>query len=190
MSSVEGGGQELLVYALLDSNARPRTWRLRLSGRGDEIDQRLRRGKAISYPRAVGVTDLDDDRRSEWWVKVADYGSHGAAWAGLNLFLSKSGALEPVTYEGEPLTVDFGGISRLGEGAVCRGGDLVVVRVWALDRQNTHWRISERRYELDGTRARFVGRGSRVLVVESYADPELARNYRVRCDGHTFTPFD
>lgn len=190
VSSVTNGAETLQVYALLDSDGRPRTWRLRLSGGADEVDQKLRGGGGgISYPRAIGVTDLDDDRLPEWWVKVADFGSHGAAWAGLNLFVSSAGALAPVTYEGEPLMVDFGGISRLGEGAACRDGYLVALRAWALDRQNTHWRVSERRYELEGTHARLVGREIRSMTVDSYTDPDLTRNYRVECDGSTFTPF-
>lgn len=190
VTAVTQGAQTLLVYALLDSDDKPRAWRLRLTGGDDDVDQRLRAGTVTSYPRAVGVTDLDGDRMSEWWVKVADYASHGAAWAGLNLFVSTPDALVPVTYVGEPLTVDFGGISRLGEGAVCRDGYLVVLRVSALDRQNTRWRVSERRYELKGTRASLVDRQLRTLVVDSYTDPDLVRNYRVRCDGSTFTPFD
>ncbi len=190
VSSVTEGAQTLLVYALLDSDAKPRKWRLRMTGAGLEVDQRLRAGNVTSYPRAMGVTDLDDDRQPEWWVKVADYASHGAPWAGLNLFVSTAGALRPVTYEGEPLTINFGGISRMGEGAVCRDGYLVVLRAWTFDRQNTRWRVSERRYELEGTRARLLDRQRRSLVVESYTDPDLVRNYRVQCDGSTFTPFD
>ncbi|HEV2756573.1 MAG TPA: hypothetical protein VG318_12455 [Actinomycetota bacterium] len=189
VSSVTEAGERLLVYALVDAEDKPRSWWMRFSSGGDSVGQRLRAGHVTSYPRAVGVTDLDDDGRREWWVKVVDYASHGAPWAGLNVFLFEGDGLSPVTYEGRPLAVDFGGISRLGEGAACRGGDLVVLRVWALDRQNTRWRVSERTYDLEGTRARLVDREQRLLVVDSYTDPDLVRNYRVQCDGSTFTPF-
>lgn len=189
VSSVVDGGSRLLVYALLDRKSKPRLWRMRFTSDDGAVEQRLRAGNVTSYPRAVGATDFDSDGATEWWVKVADYASHGAAWAGLNVFLVEDDALVPVTYEGEPLTIDFGGISRLGEGATCREGHLVALRVWARDRQNTRWWISERRYELDGTRARLLDRRRRSLVIESYADPDLARNYQVRCDGQTFTPF-
>ncbi|HEX2195867.1 MAG TPA: hypothetical protein VHJ76_02985 [Actinomycetota bacterium] len=190
VSSVVSDDDRLVVYALLNRTRKPRLWRIRLTTQGHEIDRRLRAGNVTSYPRAVGATDLDSDGRTEWWVKTADYASHGAAWAGLTLFVVDDGALVPVESEGRPLTVNFGGISRLGEGATCRDGDLVVLRVWARDRQNERWWISERRYALDGTRARLLDRRRRSLVIESYADPDLARNYQVNCDGQTFTPFD
>jgi hypothetical protein len=190
VSSVTGEGEQLLVYALLDPEDMPRRWRIRLSRDGEAVDQRLRAGNVTSYPRAVGVTDLNDDGDREWWVKTADYASHGAPWAGLSIFLATGDELARVTYKGEPLVVNFGGITKLGEGAVCRDGRLVVLRAWTLDRQNKHWRVSERTYELAGTRARFVGRTRRSFAVESYTDPDLVENYRVSCDGSTFTPFD
>lgn len=185
VSSVSEGGDRLLVYARLGPGRKPRSWRLRFG----DIDQRLRAGNVASYPRAVGVTDVDNDGQSEWWVKVADYASHGAPWAGLGVFVLVDGELERITYEDEPLTVNFGGISRLGEGAVCRDGRLVVLRAWALDRQNTRWRVSERTLELDGTAAHLVERRRHTLHVDSYTDPDLVRNYRVECDGSTFTTF-
>lgn len=188
-SAVEGD-ERLLVYALLGRGDKPRAWRARLVGAGDELDQRLRQSNVWSYPRALGATDVDHDGGLEWWIKVADYGSHGAAWGGLNVYVLARGALRPVTFEGEPLTVDFGGITRLGQGAVCRDGELVVLRAWARDRRNTRWWVSERRLELDGRRAHFLGRTQRSLVVDSYVDPDLVRNYRVECYGKTFTPFD
>lgn len=189
VSSVVEEDERLAVYALLDHDDRPRRWRLQLSSGDEGIDRRLRAGNVSSYPRAVGATDLNSDGHTEWWIKVADYASHGAAWAGLNLFVFEDGSLTPVTFEGEPLTINFGGISRLGEGAVCRDGYLVALRVWARDRQNTRWWISERRFELEGSRATLLDRRRRALVIEGYADPDLARNYRVECDGSTFTPY-
>lgn len=189
VSSVIRGDQRLLVYALLDRNAKPRSWRLRFESGGAETDRRLRAGNVTSYPRALGATDFDSDGTVEWWVKVADYASHGAAWAGLNLFVPAGDGMAPVTFEGEPLTINFGGISRLGEGAECRDGELVALRVWARDRQNTKWWVSERRFEVTGTTATLLDRRRVPLVIETYADPDLARNYRVECDGQTFTPY-
>ena len=189
VSSATREDERLLVYALLGRGDRPRSWRLRFESGGAETDRRLRAGNVTSYPRALGATDLNSDGTAEWWVKVADYASHGAAWAGLNLFVPAGDALTPVTFEGEPLTINFGGISRLGEGAECRGGELVALRVWARDRQNTKWWISERRFEITGTTARLLGRRRVPLVIETYSDPDLARNYRVECDGRTFTPY-
>ncbi len=189
VSSVVLGDQRLRVYALLGRDGKPRLWRLRFTSDGDDVDRRLRAGNVTSYPRALGATDVDSDGTPEWWIKVRDYASHGAAWAGLNLFVFAGGALVPVTYEGAPLTIDFGGISRLGEGATCRDDRLVALRVWARDRQNTRWWVSERTYELDGTRATLVGKRRRFLEIDTYSDPRLARNYRVECDGSTFTPY-
>jgi hypothetical protein len=190
VSTVERAGERLVVYALLDRDAKPRSWRLRFDSGERETDRRLRAGNVTSYPRAIGATDLDSNGEPEWWVKVRDYASHGAAWAGLHLLVGDGdGGLAPVAYERQPLTVNFGGISRLGEGATCRDGDLVTLRVWARDRQNTRWWVSERRYAIDGGRATLVEKRRRSLVIESYADPDLARNYRVECDGQTFTPY-
>ena len=189
VSSATRGDQRLLVYALLNRAEKPRSWRLRFESGDTETDRRLRAGNVTSYPRALGATDLNSDGSAEWWVKVADYASHGAAWAGLNLFVPTGDALSPVTFEGEPLTINFGGISRLGEGAECRDGELVALRVWARDRQNTKWWISERRFEVTGTTATLLGRRRVSLEIENYADPDLARNYRVECDGETFTPY-
>lgn len=189
-TAASDGDARLTVYALLDDEAKPRAWRVRLAGEGAEIDQNLREANVWSYPRALGATDIDRDGEREWWLKVADYGSHGAAWGGLHVFVVRGGALVPVTFEGEPLTVDFGGISRLGQGAVCRDGRLVLLRVWARDRQNTRWWVSERTLEIEEGRARLVDTRRRTIAVDSYTDPSLVRNYRVRCDGTTFTPFD
>lgn len=189
VSTVVNGDETLRVYAVLDEEAKPRAWRVRLDGGGRDVDQRLRAGNVASYPRAVGVTDLDDDGVPEWWVKTADYASHGAPWAGLSLFVADGSALARVTYDGEPLTINFGGISRLGEGAACRDGHLVTLRAWTLDRQNRHWKVSERRFRLAGATARLVDKKRYSLDVESYTDPDLQRNYRVECDGSTFTPF-
>lgn len=190
VTSAVDAGDRLLVYARLDRDDMPRTWRVRLTSERGEIDQRLRESNVWSYPHAFGATDVNRDGDREWWIKVADYGSHGAAWGGLDLYLVEGGSLVPVTYAGEPLTVDFGGISRLGQGAVCRDGALVLLRTWALDRHNTRWAVSERRLELDGGRARFTGRRQHEIEVDSYTDPDLVRNYRVECYGTTFTPFD
>lgn len=189
VSTIVQGDDRLRVYALLGSDAKPRRWRLRFASGGDEVDRRLRAGNVTSYPRALGATDVNGDGAPEWWVKVRDYASHGAAWGGLNLFVSDGDAFVPIEHEGEPLTINFGGISRLGEGATCRGDRLVALRVWARDRQNTRWWVSERTFALEGTTATLLGKRRRSLEIESYADQRLARNYRVECDGATFTPY-
>lgn len=51
----------LLVYALLNEDSKPRSWRLRLTSDEHDIDQPLRAGSDFSYPRAVGASDVDGD---------------------------------------------------------------------------------------------------------------------------------
>jgi hypothetical protein len=189
VSTVSAGEGQLSVYALLGSDGRPESWRLHLSSDGLEIDQELHAGTEFSYPRAVGGVDVDGDGDPEWWVKVMDYASHGAPWSGLHLFFQEGTDLVPLAYESEPLTINFGGISRLGEGALCRGGALVLLRAEALDRQNTRWRTSERLFSLDGPRADLVRRTQDVLEIEDYNDPDLDPYYRVTCEGKVFTTF-
>ena len=158
VTSLAAEGEQLFVYALLGRDGSPRSWRVRHITPDDEVDRRLLAGHDYSYPRAIGVTDIDHDGSHEWWIKVADYASHGTAWAALNLFVRDGEALVPVRFEREPFDVNFGGTSRLGEGARCRRGLLVVLRAEAQNRRNTRWSVSERSFELLGTRARLLDR--------------------------------
>jgi hypothetical protein len=189
VTTVTKGGEKLSVYAQVSSNHRPVAWRIRLSRAGGQIDQPLRAGNDYAYPRAIGGSDVDLDGDKEWWVKVRDYTSHGAPWSGLNLFVREGSSLRPVMWGGDPLVVNFGGISRLGEGAECREGDLVLLRAEARDRHNTRWLISERRFSLRESRARLVDRAEGLLIIENRNDPKLDPYFQVNCYGSTFTPF-
>ncbi|HVF53921.1 MAG TPA: hypothetical protein VNC78_10020 [Actinomycetota bacterium] len=189
VTSVTVGEEQLSVYALLNRASRPRSWHLHLRSGEREIDQRLHAGNDFSYPRAIGGSDVDLDGVGEWWVKVVDYTSHGAPWSGLNLFIRQGSGLVALSFEGHPLAINFGGISRLGEGAACRDGDLVLLRAEAIDRRNTQWTISERTFEVRGSRAHLLERRQYVLVIEDYNDPLLDPYFRVDCQGVTFTPF-
>ena len=117
LTTVNEGDATLSVYALLKGGDKPRAWRIRLDHEGQEIDQPLRAGNEFSYPRAVGASDVDLDGRQEWWIKVLDLAGHGAPWARLNLFFVGDDALIPLSSGGEPLAINYGGISRFGEGA-------------------------------------------------------------------------
>ncbi len=174
----------LTMYALLDNDSRPLSWRMRFVSEKEDIEQRFKAG--LDYPQAVGASDVDLDGRSEWWVRVMDYASHGAPWARLNLFFVDDGALVPLTFEGEPLGINYGGISRLGEGASCSEGKLVLMRTEAQDVRNTRWKVSERAFEIEGTTARFQGRKEGRLVIEDYNDPDLDPYYVVDCNGFAY----
>ncbi|MFN2388092.1 MAG: hypothetical protein ABR575_00590 [Actinomycetota bacterium] len=178
----------LVVYALVDAASRPRSWRVRLTSDAGEIDRRLDAGNEYSYPRAVGSSDVDGDGRQEWWIKVADFTSHGAPWSSLNVFFARRDRLVPLTWDGQPLGVNFGGIARLGEGAECRGARLVLLRAEARDRRNTRWRTSERTFSIHGTRARLEYRRQGLLVIEDYNDPDLDPYYRVDCAAFVHPP--
>ncbi|MGH2805830.1 MAG: hypothetical protein ACRDKT_01010 [Actinomycetota bacterium] len=189
VTSIETGDEKLSVYAILDRQSRPRSWRIHHDSNVRTVDQRLNAGNDFSYPRAVGTSDVDLDGDQEWWIKTADYTSHGAPWSGLNLFVSEGRSLVPLHFEGQPLMINFGGITRLGEGAVCRDGDLVLRRAEAQNTLNTRWSISTRRFSLNESTARLVDRGRSKLVIEDYNDPKLDPYYEVECYGATFTVF-
>ncbi|MGI8708768.1 MAG: hypothetical protein ACR2LG_11320 [Actinomycetota bacterium] len=153
VTSASGGDEVLLVYALLDEDSKPRSWRLRLTSDEHDIDQPLRAGSDFSYPRAVGASDVDGDGDQEWWVKVMDLAGHGAPWARLNLFFVTDDALTPLASGGKPLAINYGGISRFGEGAECKEGRLVLLRAEAQNPRNTRWTVSRRSFELRTTTA-------------------------------------
>ncbi|MDQ4059371.1 MAG: hypothetical protein M3124_09650 [Actinomycetota bacterium] len=179
------GDETLVVYARLDREDEPRSWHLRLTG-GPAIDQPLDAGNPYSYPYAVGSTDVDADGRPEWWVKVMDFTSHGAPWSSLNLFVERHGSLAAVSSKGEPLGVNVGGIARLGEGARCEDGRLVLLRAEARNPRNTRWTTSERSFTLRGSNAILIGRSNGMLVIDDYNDPDLDPYYRITCEELRF----
>ena len=183
ISSITENGETLLVYAVLDGDSRPRSWRIHLTTDEGDLDQQLPAGNAFSYPRAVGSANVVGDERPEWWVKVKDYTSHGAPWSALHLFVSKARSLEPVRVQDEPLNINYGGTSRLGEGAHCRPGALTLMRAVARNPRNTRWEISERRYLLQGAKAALDTRKEGVLFIKGYNDPDLDPYFHVRCQG-------
>jgi hypothetical protein len=189
VTSLSAGDETMVVYAVLGRDRFPEEWRIRLQTPGGRVERRLPFGTVTAYPRVAAVSDLNRDGDPDWWwVKTLDYASHGALWGGLQVFVGDGASLEPIVHEGEPLVVNFGGISRLGEGARCEPGGLALLRVEAKDRQNTNWSMSRRVFSVEGTQATFEERLENVLEIESYSDPRLHRNYRVDCFGAVFTP--
>ena len=186
VSTVTASGEELIVYARLNDSSRPKGWHIALSSGGEIVDQVLHAGNDFSYPRVVGSSDVNGDGRAEWWVRVVDYTSHGAPWSGLNLFFTKEDALVPLSFDGKPLVVNYGGIARLGEGATCSRDRLTLLRAEAKNVRNTRWQVSERSYHLAGTEAHFLRRTEAELTIEDYNDPDLDPYYRVDCEGFVF----
>ncbi len=186
-SVVEAGGAVFTIYALTSADEKPQGWRVRLVTSGAEIDQGLEAG--ADYPRAVGASDVDGDGDMEWWLKVLDYASHGAPWARLNLMFVQGDALVPLTLDGEPMAVNYGGITRLGEGASCSPGEVTLFRAEAQDPQNTRWELSRRTYRIEGTTASYVGEERSIERFDNYVDPALRRYFRVVCEGAELIPF-
>jgi len=187
VSVVRHGVLELVVYALLDQEDRPRKWWVQLTGPDQEVIQRLDVGS--DYPRAQGASDVDGDGRYEWWIRMGDYASHGATWGYMNLFFFERGELVPLTFEGRPLAVNYGGISRLGEGAECRNDNLILLRAEAQDVRNTRWDTSERTLSIEDHEAVLLSHEQHTVVVDSYVDPRIRRYFRVECRGDVFLPF-
>lgn len=186
-SVVRAEGATLTVYALTSTDEKPRGWRMRLVTSEVEIDQELKAG--ADYPRAVGASDIDADGDMEWWLKVLDYASHGAPWARLNLMFVQGDALVPLTLDGEAMAVNYGGITRLGEGASCSPGEITLYRAVARDPQNTRWELLRRTYRIEGTAASYVGEERSIERFNNYVDPELRRYFRVVCGGAELIPF-
>jgi hypothetical protein len=178
---VEGDGRDetLLVYGRLDDDGYPVKWRIRIDG-NDPFDQHLLAGSTYSYPRAVGGADVDGDGRDEWFVKVTNLAGHGATWGVLNLFVLED-RFEVLTFEGKPMPLYVGGISRTGEGIGCEEGALVQLRAEARNRKNTNWDVSARHYRIRGTKATLMFRKARILRLSDYNDPDLNRYYEVNC---------
>jgi hypothetical protein len=186
-SSVKAEGATLTVYALTSAEEKPLSWRVRLVTAEQEIDQELDAG--ADYPRAVGASDIDADGDMEWWLKVLDYASHGAPWARLNLMFVQDDALVPLTLDGEAMPVNYGGITRLGEGASCSQAEITLYRAEAQDPQNTRWELSRRTFRIEGTMASYAGEERSIETFNNYVDPELRRYFRVVCAGAELIPF-
>ena len=186
VTSTHTDDSSLFVYALVGKDDRPRGWRFRYRSDGREIDEPLEAGNPFSYPRAIAAIDVNADGIEEWVIKNTDLASHGTNWQRLELFTLLGDELVPVVLDGEPLWVNVGGPSRLGEGARCDDGRFVLLRVWAVNRQNTEWNYSERLYEIEGSKARFIRRREGELTLTDYNDPKLDPYYRLECDGYVY----
>ncbi|MFN2595352.1 MAG: hypothetical protein ABR579_10750 [Actinomycetota bacterium] len=188
VTSVTAARESVTVYALVD-HGRPSSWRIKLETPDGNEDQRLYGGTVTSYPRAVAVVDVDRDGDPDWWVKARDYTSHGAPWAGLYLFVQNGDSISPAEYQGKSLVIDFGGISRRGNGAICRDGDLLLLQADARDPHNRRWDTVQRRFALNGDRATLVDTVRGVLHISGYNDPDLDPYYEVQCYGTNFSVF-
>ena len=179
---VEGDGdpERLLVYALLDPDRFPDAWRIRIERSDDPLDQRLDAGTPTSYPRAVGGADVDGDGHDEWFVKVLNLAGHGASWGVVNVFRLNE-RFEVVTFEGQPMLLYVGGISRTGEGIACREDALVQLRAEARNVRNTNWDVSARYFDISDGSAELLRREEDVLRLSDYNDPDLNRYYELNC---------
>jgi hypothetical protein len=171
----------LFVYAIVDGESFPVKWRIRYETDDAVIDQALEAGNPFSYPRAIGAVDVDEDGTDEWLIKNVDLAGHGTNWQRLQIYFVDDDRLLSPTYEGEPLYVNVGGISRMGEGARCENGRLILLRVEAKDRQNTIWEYSERVLDIGPSRAELVTRREGKLRLSDYNDPKLDPYYRLEC---------
>jgi hypothetical protein len=177
----DGSPDTLTVYARLGEDLRPRSWHMRLKTSEKTNVQELKAGTPFSYPRAIGSADVNDDGRSEWFVKTLDLAGHGAAWKQLNLFVLEGSKLAIVTHGGDPLALRIGGISRFGEGIACPDGKLAQLRAEARNVRNTRWDSSARIFDLRGTKARFLERTTETLNLTDYNDPALNPFYQLNC---------
>lgn len=182
-SNGDGELETLTTYARLKKDRLPASWRLNLRSADRQFDQPLNAGNPYSYPHVVGAADVNGDGRDEWWIKVTDLTSHGAPWQTLNLFAPVGRKLRPVTFEGQPLDLNVGGIARLGEGVDCHDDLLIALRVEAQNVRNTRWRFSRRAFELEGHKAHFLWRHEGLLRIKDYNDPDLDAFYAVDCAG-------
>jgi hypothetical protein len=179
----DGSTDTLSVYALIDKDLKPRSWHMRLTTSDATSDQALDAGSKFSYPRAIGSADVNDDGRSEFFVKTLDLAGHGTAWKQLNVFVLQGSKLAVVTSESEPLALRIGGITRMGEGVACPQNHLALLRAEARNIRNTRWDTSERVFTLQGTEARFVKRTPGALNLIDYNDPALDPYYQLNCDA-------
>jgi len=179
----DGSADTLTLYARIGDDLKPRSWHMRLTTSDATSDQELDAGTDFSYPRAIGSADVNDDGRSEFFVKTLDLSGHGTAWKQLNLFVFQGSKLAIVTNEGDPLALRIGGITRMGEGVACPEHRLALLRAEAQNIRNTRWDTSARIFTLRGTKARFVERTPGALNLTDYNDPALNRYYQLNCDS-------
>lgn len=183
----DGEDDRATVYAELDDDLMPRSWRLRVStDSGPRIDRALNSGTRFSYPRAVGSTDVQGDGRDELFVKVGDQLYHSGATRVLNMFVLDEDEMIPVTSGGAPLPLRVGGIWRFAEGAECRRGRMVLLRAETRNTPNTRWWYSERHYALERSRAKIVERREDLLRIPHYYDPLLDRFFELNCGDLSF----
>lgn len=185
------GDEELVVYARLDANGFPRSWHIAAVSEGRVTSRRyLQAANDITYPRVIGATDFDRDGDDEALVSVVHHPLHGVVAQDLALFVlgSDQRIVRLSSEGGEEFKLTSFNIGRLGEGARCEDIDgderreLILTRLWSVDRQNRVWKSSERRYEWVGNKVRFVGRKTGTLRVSGYNDPALDPYFYVRCD--------
>ena len=183
----DGEDDRASVYAEVDNDLLPRSWRLRVvMDSGERVDRVLRRGSRFSYPRVVGGADVQGDGRDELFVKVGDQLYHSGATRVLNMFVLEGDDMVPVTRRGAPLALRVGGIWRFAEGAECRRGRLALLRVETMNTSNTRWGLSERYYILEDSRARLVKRRDDVFRIPQYYDPALDRFFELNCGDLSF----
>ncbi len=186
VTSASSEDRVLAVYALLGDSSRPKSWHIHLRTPEQEIDQPLRAGNDFSYPRVLGASDVDLDGEPDWWIKVTDFTGHGAPWSSTNLFFIAGDRLAPVKFEGRPLAINYGGITRMGEGARCREGRLILLRAEAQNPTNTTWTTSQRVFRLRGRHAVMDQSKEGSLLLEDYNDPALDPYYRIDCEGFVY----
>ncbi len=186
VTTSQGEQGTLSVYAIVGEDDLPREWRIRLETDQSLIDQVLKAGGRFSYPHAIAPMDVNSDGVEEWLIKNVDLASHGTNWQRLQLLTVEGDKLVPIRLEDEPFHVNVGGPSRMGEGARCDGEHFVLLRTWALDRQNTKWAYSERFYEVEGSAATFVERREGRYEVTDYNDPKIDPYYQVTCGSFVY----
>ena len=183
--------KEIAVHARVDAEGFPTSWHIALLEGGEVVSSsRVPVAGDVSYPAVIGATDFDGDGDDEAMVSIAQHPLHGIVGQDLALFVvGPAGRVRRVALEdGTPFKMTSFNIARLGEGARCEDvtGDglreVIVTRLWSVDRQNKTWRWSERRYEWVGDALRYLGRETGKLRVSDYNDPKLDPYFYVACD--------
>lgn len=183
----DGGDDRATVYAEVDDDLMPQSWRLRvLMDAGERIDGPLDSGTRYSYPRVVGRADVQRDGVDELFVKVGDQLYHSGATRVLNMLVLDGDEMVTVTRRGAPLAIRVGGIWRFAEGAECRRNRIALLRVETRNTSNTRWWLSERFYVLEGSRVRLVKRREDVFRIPKYYDPALDPFFELNCGDLSF----